>query len=417
MGILGRARKMVGSLGGQPARSPQFYQVACVSGHRLRGERTEGYQALRCPTCGDGIFVLPRSPLPEPPASRPSGSTRVPQSERDPAPPPTQETGSFEDDLIALTDPLPESAQPVGHIDPDAEIDWTEPTKPVAPAAPSEPRPTKREPATADASRRPRPRPAASPVPAKPPVPRESWGFWARRNRTPLLTAGAVSLVVLALVVRQGRQRLEQLPRIAELGRTEGLAKLDAGEFYVAKRLLSDAAAAVDGLGGRVEGAEEIRQGAREAAIFTDLVPESLERIVEEAVTYRTDATPWSDYFRTHYRGRSVIIDAPVTEAPDPAKPGSTYQVDYRLLLGKGPRPDGRARIDLTNFALFIDARTTVGEQKPFGARLASLELDLGRNEWVIGLEADSGVFITHPRALEAVGWPTPESSSEEPQP
>src|SRR5271156_5039696 len=46
----------------------------CASGHRVRGERTEGYQALRCPACGDGVFVLPRSPLPEPPA--PPGMAR-----------------------------------------------------------------------------------------------------------------------------------------------------------------------------------------------------------------------------------------------------------------------------------------------------------------------------------------------------
>src|SRR4051812_39350344 len=83
LGILGRARKMVGGLAGTPPRIPQLYQVACVAGHRLRGERTEGYQALRCPTFGEGIFVLPRSPLPEPPAPASPSRPRIEIAEPD----------------------------------------------------------------------------------------------------------------------------------------------------------------------------------------------------------------------------------------------------------------------------------------------------------------------------------------------
>ena len=54
----------------------QHFNVRCVSGHRVRGERTEGYQALRCPACGEGVFVLPRSPLPYPSPPKRAESTR-----------------------------------------------------------------------------------------------------------------------------------------------------------------------------------------------------------------------------------------------------------------------------------------------------------------------------------------------------
>ncbi|HKI18999.1 MAG TPA: hypothetical protein VKA15_14020, partial [Isosphaeraceae bacterium] len=66
MKFLSRARKFLQGFAAEPAAKVQYFNVVCAAGHRVRGERTEGYQALRCPACGDGVFVLPRSPLPEP---------------------------------------------------------------------------------------------------------------------------------------------------------------------------------------------------------------------------------------------------------------------------------------------------------------------------------------------------------------
>ncbi|WP_435015672.1 hypothetical protein TA3x_003216 [Tundrisphaera sp. TA3] len=407
MGILGLARKVVGGLAGSTPQAAQLYQVSCVAGHRLRGERTEGYQALRCPSCGDGLFVLPRSPLPEPPAPTERASVRSPVETDEPA-------WTDDDELIALTDPIPEKTSTGSSPNPDIDIEWEESPAP-APAPKAKPQGAE---STSDAStktrasRRRREDRPASPRPTAVRAPRPDFKQLARKHRTALLTIGVVSLVVGALIIREGRRRLELLPKVAERGRLEGLEKLDAGEFHVAKRILVEAAAAVDGLGGRVEGAEEIRQGAREAAIFTDLASESLERMVEEAATFR-DVTAWSSHFKTMYQGRSIILDAPLVEAPDPSRPGSRYRIDYKIFLGKGPKPEGRARIDLEGFRLFEEARSSVGEQKPFGARLASLELDLEANEWAFRLEPRSGVFITHPLALEAIGWPAPESIEE----
>ena len=41
-----------------------------------------------------------------------------------------------------------------------------------------------------------------------------------------------------------------------------------------------------------------------------------------------------------------------------------------------------------------------------FGARLASFKFDDNDDVWWVGLEPKSGVFITHTKALEAMGWP-----------
>ena len=75
--LLGRARSLFKGLGTPSVAKVQYYSVVCPLGHRLRGQRTGGYQALRCPSCGEGIFVLPASPLPEPVASERSARART----------------------------------------------------------------------------------------------------------------------------------------------------------------------------------------------------------------------------------------------------------------------------------------------------------------------------------------------------
>ena len=83
-------------------------------------------------------------------------------------------------------------------------------------------------------------------------------------------------------------------------------------------------------------------------------------------------------------------------------------------------RPIGIGLIDLTGFQLFELARPRKGDHVTFGAKLASFEFDATNDVWWVGLEPDSGVFITHTKALEAIGMPAvpkadvpPEASHE----
>ena len=256
-------------------------------------------------------------------------------------------------------------------------------------------------------------RPAPSPtVPQVAAAPRRTWSEWALANRNALLIVGFVLVIVGAVSVRRWRQWREELPRIAEMGRTEGFRKLDSGDFFAAKKILADAADAVDAMGGRFEGADSIRQAAREAAIFTDLLPIALEDLVEEAATVR-DVSGWSAHFASMYQGRSILVETLITAVPDPTRPESHYEDAYRILAGRGPKPQAKGRIDYQGFQLFDLTQPKVGESKLIGARLAALEFDLNQNLWLLTLEPDSGVFVTHTRALEAIHWPTAEPVEE----
>jgi len=290
-GLLNNARKFFQGLSPPAPIRAQRYSVACPDGHRLSGVRTDGYQALRCPTCGEGIFVLPRSPLPDPgrplPGSPPAVATRTTYAPLDEEP-------------VALTDPVMVSSS--DDVEPDGTIEWIDEEAGAesngAPHADAEldpvpaPRGDPYEAAQAELSeapvrtRRPRPKsPGPEPSGAGAKArrgPRSSapervavaapepfdLGAWARSKRNPLLFAAVVLVVVGTVAFRNWRSRLAELPLVAERGRVEGLAALDAGKFDLAYQILSEARRAVHTLGDDFQGASAIKQGADEAEVI-----------------------------------------------------------------------------------------------------------------------------------------------------
>ncbi len=424
MNLLDRAKKLIQGGSSVPVKT-QYYNVHCPEGHRLSGARTEGYQALRCPTCGEGIFILPRSVLPEPPA--PTSSHPARHS----APVPTP----FNDDPVTLSDPPPMTE--VGAD--EAEIEWTDESEPAPAArepaaAPPEPRPAPAaKPATKPASRPAgpvpsRPAPAAkaepgrrrasrtAPTPAPAPeqsvaVPAEPFDLraWVKRRRNTIVFVGTACFVLLTLVYGVWKSNRANFPEYVRIGRTDGIAALDQGRFDTAHQLLSRAKRAVDALGGEVEGADEVRKAADEAAIFAKLAPESLETMLGEAAA--SDPAEWGRQFSTLYQGRAVIIDATVTAKTEQSN-GPRYDLDYRIFpdgVALGAKPPSAGRIDTAGLELFTTLQPKIGDRVLFGVRLAKFEFDTATEQWVVSFEPKSGVQMTHRKALESMGWPNEE--------
>jgi tetratricopeptide (TPR) repeat protein len=455
--FLGRARKAVKGWAPAEPAGPQFYVVTCPGGHRLRGQRTDGYQALRCPTCGAGVFVLPRSPLPDPPAP--------PTSPRRAAPGP--EPAEYHDDEpIRYLDAAPELLADA----PDAvEIQWVDdeadnteisastfdalsddeippeyrtppasngdaaapaerPGEPVASAPPRRrgaPPPPRREVAAgAPAARRRAPRPAPVPIgepaePDEPPtapvrhgarsilVPRRDVRGWAGRHRLGLVLAAVALLASSSIGYRMWLQRWEQLPQEAESNWSEGQQALDRGDFDTAKQRLARAASAFERLGVRDERTSEARQLAAEAAIYADLCARSLEELIDEAA--RANPEEWPRLFEVNYKGRAVIIDSPFVATP---RDGASYRLAYVIFTGRGPQPYRAGRIDLAGFQLFESQRTLrLGESMPFGARIEAIQRVGG--EWHVRFEPDSGVILTRFEPLKRLGWSPSEPAGD----
>lgn len=447
-GLFKSARDFFGGLGPPIPSRAQSFSVRCPEGHRVSGVRTEGYQALRCPTCGEGVFVLPRSPLPEP-DSAPSKKRPVAESTGDSF---SRAWGEPDDGPVALTDPIPAPATDLPGSDlteaSEEVIEWVdeedEPPELVArPYIPSDPTEfaqaeiedrrkeakavdkakakAKADPAdppskTAAKGRKSDPasgrresrRPAQAKEADEPPRPRVSLREWALARRNPLIFGSVVAVVLATVAYRSWSAWWQELPRIAERGRTEGLEALDAGKFDAARQLLSPAKRAVERLGGGYDPAAgaAIRQGALEIEIITDLVPNTLEAMLEEAS--RADPKTWEETFNTLYQGRSIIIEDQFREVPDGSGKGR-YDLYYRIFRpGEGAKPGSVGRIDLTGLTLLESRAARVDDYVILGARLASFRYDLTAEEWKVGLEPNSGVTMTHRKALDALNWPGP---------
>ena len=136
------------------------------------------------------------------------------------------------------------------------------------------------------------------------------------------------------------------------------------------------------------------------------------------AEAQRTDPEAWASKFDPLYKGRSYIFDTPGRGRADGrGLRGLTRSITWSSprarraasAMAAWPRPDRFAHIDLTGFELFELAHPAKGNSVTFGAKLASFRFDNDKNHWVVQLEPKSGVFMTHPRALEALGWPAAE--------
>ena len=196
--------------------------------------------------------------------------------------------------------------------------------------------------------------------------------------------------MVATIGFRLFQRRLENLPRVAEVNRIDGLKALETGVFDVAKKKLAVAADALETL--RDPDAAEVRQAAREAAIFADLASLSLEEIIEQVAT-RPEAQQW---FETYHKGRSVLIDAHLDVSPRGSR-----TLDYRIFAGTK-----RGWLDLADFRL-LEGKPD-GEPVTFGARFNSIQLD-ENGQWRVLFEPDSGVYLSTPQGwdgLEALGWP-----------
>lgn len=431
MGLFGRAKNLIKGLGSLEEPKVQYYNVLCPLGHRVRGQRTEGYQALRCPACGEGVFVLPLSPLPEPIA--PARSNASPRRERERARAATASM-AVEEGPVELRDPGEATVEMAeDNRRADVEIIWDDeagdaaaPTETsAAPASPARDKASKPR-GRADATRTPRaePRNAGRKPDRRATAEGEGPEFAAPRRRRPLNRPVVVFLVVGLLVVgtialRTWRDRRQQYPLLAEIGRVEGIPALERGDFDKAYQLLAPAKTAVDALGGAVEGADEIRIAADEAAVFINLLPESLEELLDQAA--RTNPQTWASRFDDQYKGRGVILDSRIRSTPSSTE--NRYELDYLVMplgeaanfRGAGARPERTARIALDDFVLVQLAEPKVGDHVLFGARLASFEFDADSGSWLIRLQPKSGVFIQHHKALETLGWP--ETSEIPPDP
>lgn len=231
---------------------------------------------------------------------------------------------------------------------------------------------------------------------------------WVARHRILLVLLGMGLVVGLTVGYRLWLQRWEKLPQVAEINWKEGQSAFDSGHFDEAKQKLAVAATAFERLGIIDERGTQSRQLAEEAAILADRCQLKLDELIEEAARFQP-VEEWPQRFATLYKGQSVVFDTTISALPTDSLSGS-YEIDHRILVGRGPVPSRQGRIDLQGFQLFETLKPQVGESKIFGARLDSLQF--GDGQWIIRLEPNSGILMTNFKALVQAEWVPSETAA-----
>lgn len=418
----------------QTAESINF-EARCPSGHLITGQRQEKFQAIRCPECSEGIFVLPTSWLPVPPSSSPGKVVKLSQfgkAELLPSKVGDYDGDDGDEELVEMDNQHGSdrgSGLQLSEYETQAEADESDLSEDPAASYPVEPgrevnadelariaredlRKNKAQPkqdrrARRDQSAKSAVKKTQADDNSDDQVDQMEEDFSPDEQRLPLFKRVGtktwimlgVTVVISLTIYFQIRQRhREKLPQLAQLGRTQGMELLKSGKFDEAKKILADAASAYAEMNDRTEVAREIQQASREAAILADLVGRPLEEILDR---YAAGGEGKAE-FESLEKDRSIIIESRITSTPDN---GGVYDIDYRIAVGPGPdsaRPLGR--LDLSSLILLKNLKPELGDQLLIGLRIQGFELT--DSQWLVKVDPQSGVLMTNWDALATIGWP-----------
>jgi hypothetical protein len=134
-----------------------------------------------------------------------------------------------------------------------------------------------------------------------------------------------------------------------------------------------------------------VRQLAREAAVLSDLLAESLEEILQHAAGL--EAKEWQLEFRHRYQGKAILLDGEFFK--DAA---GNWQCDYQLFAGKD-----KAKLEFSSLVLPPKLSLQGRQRMVLGLRLENVRLEPPGPAWVVRLEKNSEVFLTELGAARMV--------------
>jgi hypothetical protein len=177
-----------------------------------------------------------------------------------------------------------------------------------------------------------------------------------------------------------------------------GLRALDEGNFDFAAQELEAAKTLRERLPGVLspDDSRKLTVFHREAVLLADLLTEPLEDVLRH-LDGQPDQAVQSTFSR-RYQRKGVVFYAKVRR--DAA---GRYEMDYRLF---GARQE--ARLELADLKLFERLPLQDRRQLLFGVRLAGIQRE-PNGVWVLKLDPESGVLITHPGAAAACCFQPPD--------
>lgn len=361
-GLFDRAKSLlVGKRLDKPAVD---FSLRCLCGEYIVGQRRDEHQSLICPSCGQAVFVLARSPLPE--LALPIAAAHAPAVARP--------VGKRIDKGVAVHPPVAASVNGDATIAMQVEDvdDYVKRPKHRAQ------RPMEAGHAPAEiVSRRSMGESLASAARAL--VPPRRWFSTPR-----LVLAGSALLVFATVVWQVNARKLNALrEELVPAGR-RGLQAMFEGKIEEAHERLGFAVQALDRLKEDFPDAGKFRQAFREVDIVANLNPLPFEELGRE----QRDA----ESFDRQIHGRTILIDAEVE------KVDGGWRIATIGFVGDRPVVVDRAGLRLFE-TLGINARTRL----IFGARISDAHLDED-DRFALRLDRESGVLLTDARLFADLG-------------
>jgi hypothetical protein len=232
---------------------------------------------------------------------------------------------------------------------------------------------------------------AGKPPSARLPLVRPPWKRLVRVALVTVLACAAVLLVVLGWYVSTLREmsgvqdKPAQPPAVTVRRLIEaGDRALADGNFQLAAEHLQAAATGRTWL--EPAAARQLDQLHRQAALLADLSLDPLDEVIRKVAG--TEEAEAQRVFARRFRDKAVVFDAEVRR--DAA---GRYHLGYVLVCGKDP-----VRVEIGDLTILGHLPLEKPRRLLIGGRLDSL----GReppNRWVVRLQPDSGVLLTHPGA------------------
>ena len=278
---------------------PPPYEILCLCGRIVTGQRTKAAQTQACPDCRARLFVLPACVYPQPRAPK-RKNVAVPQRKA---------TVTGDEAVKSASASLAASTSTVRA---PAEAD----KKPGAVSSKS--RATLRTTVRSVAGR-----------------------VDLERLRRKFLGPVRLVLAGVALVVGLTFWWIWHLHALGQAERTvvsavkQAELALEEHDLGEAARQYRQVRRALDVLGRNDLRARALRQTAAEISAAADLARVSLFDMLHEAsrLGSNTARESWAETFRSNYRDEWVVLDAQVSRSADPAE-GRRYDIDFRLAEG-----------------------------------------------------------------------------------
>lgn len=240
-------------------------------------------------------------------------------------------------------------------------------------------------------------RTAGDELPVEPPPERK------RKRITLFRVALLLAAIVLSTTIwwTWRESRLESAERTLAAAEKKGYEALRQADFVTAELEFDKAVQALNVLGHEDDHARAIRQMHRETTAANELIGKPLFEIVEDVHKVPAgDGGRRQEYFRAHYAGDWIIVDAPVQRLVD-ADGTAKLTSDYPLAIG------GHRVVLQTDAGAFEPL--AFGEKPKrliFAAQLQTCRLDgTDKKRWVISLRPETAFLWADADNYRALGF------------